>query len=59
LYFSNALRDYFGNSIASHRHAIERISNLHRSLLVSDDDQLRIRTEFCEDAKESAEVGVI
>ncbi|CAB4824192.1 unannotated protein [freshwater metagenome] len=38
--FAKALRNNFSNTISAHRHAIERISNFHSALLVSNDDQL-------------------
>ena len=34
------LADHVGHAVAAHRHAVERVGDLHRALLVGDDDQL-------------------
>src|SRR5947207_2959190 len=37
---AEALADHRGDAVAAHAHAVQRIGDLHRRLLVRDDDQL-------------------
>src|ERR1700753_202666 len=45
---AHALRDHRGDAVALHGHAVKRVSDLHRRLLVRDDDDLRLGTQLFE-----------
>src|SRR3712207_8154773 len=44
---------------SAHAHAVERVGDLHRPLLVRDDDQLRGRAELLDEGQQPAEVDVV
>ena len=47
------------HSVLSHRHAVERVGDLHGALLVRDDDELTGCPQLLEHAEEAAEVATI
>src|SRR2546430_4842521 len=53
------LRDDLRNAVAAHRHAVERVSRLHRLLLVRDDDELRGLGVAAQQLDEPADVRVV
>src|SRR5512132_1716300 len=48
-----------GDSVITHRGAVERVRDLHRPLLVGDDDELTRLAEFLEDREQAPEVDVV
>src|SRR5690606_11532537 len=55
----HALADHGRHAVAAHRHAVQRVGDLHGALLVRDDDELRVLLELAEDLQEPAEVDVV
>src|SRR5674476_1679743 len=53
------LRDKRGDTVTGHRDAIQRVGNLHRALLVGDDDQLARVAQLLEPREQPAQVGII
>ena len=48
-----------GDAVAAHRHAVERVGDLHGPLLVGDDDELAGVAQLLEEQDQPAEVGVV
>ena len=53
------LADDGGDAVLPHRDAVEGIRDLHRALLVRDDDELRVGAQVFHDREQAAEVGVV
>ena len=48
------LADHRGDAVAAHGHAVERVADLHRALLVGDDQELRVLPELLVDLQQPA-----
>ena len=55
----DALADDGGDAVLAHRDAVEGVGDLHRALLVRDDDELAALAQVLEDAEQTAEVRVV
>lgn len=53
------LADDLRHTVALHGHAVERVGDLHRALLVRDDDQLRGLLQLLHDPDQPLQVGVV
>ncbi len=56
---AHALRDHRGDAVVAHRDAVQRVGDLHRRLLVGDDDQLRRLAQLLEQPDQPAQVDVV
>src|SRR6266702_8700775 len=59
LALAQALADDGGDPVSAHTDPVQRVGDLHRPLLVRDDDELRARPELIEDVEQPADVGVV
>jgi isopentenyl-diphosphate delta-isomerase len=56
---AHALRDHRGDAVVAHGDAVQRVGDLHRRLLVGDDDQLRLLAQLLEQPDQPAQVDVV
>ncbi len=56
---THPLRDHRRDAVVAHGDAVERVGDLHRRLLVGDDDQLGDLTQLLEQADEPPQVDVV
>src|SRR3954453_18780702 len=57
--FAEALADDRRDAVSAHGHAVERVADLHRALLVGDHEQLALCAELLVDLEQAAQVGVV
>ena len=56
---SDSLSDDGGDAVLTHRYAVQRIRDLHRALLVRDDQQLRVLTQLLENGQQASEIRIV
>src|SRR5688572_16823665 len=58
-FLAQSLADHGRDAVAAHGHAVERVADLHRALLVGDHEQLGVLPQLLVDLQEPPEVDVV